>query len=92
VILDPVSSVLTDPRFPTLAVWISATPVESGDLAACIICRNNRGEVLFCSPAIPVPKPVTGERFYREPESITPKRKRAAKKSKKRSKRKGGAK
>ena len=67
-ILDPVSSVRTDPRFPTLAVWISAMPVnESGELVAYVICRNNRGEVLFCSPAIPVPKPVTADAFYGAP-------------------------
>ncbi|HNB07450.1 MAG TPA: hypothetical protein PKV97_16070 [Thauera aminoaromatica] len=86
-ILDPVSSVLTDPRFPTLAVWISATPVnEAGALVAYVICRNDRGEVLFCSPAIPVPKPVTAADFY--PKSIgAPKARKRGKKKSKRTKR-----
>lgn len=85
-ILDPVSSVLTDPRFPTLAVRISAAQNEDGELVAFVICRNDRGEILFCSPAISVPKPVTAADFY--PKSIgAPKKRKRGKKKAKRTKR-----
>lgn len=79
------AQILSDPRLPGIVVW-AAESRKGDDRVVYIICRNSYGDTLFCSPAIPVPKPVTAADFY--PKSIgAPKARKRGKKKSKRTKR-----